>query len=68
MKGAQKDPELVKLNPMGKLPLVVDGDAVITEVAAIGIYLADRYSLGKLAPKLDDSSRRRSSSRVRWRN
>lgn len=63
MKGAQKDPEIVKLNPMGKLPIVVDGDAVITESAAIALYLADRYSLGKLAPKLDDPAR---GTYLRW--
>ena len=63
MKGAQKAPEIVKLNPMGKLPIVVDGDAVITESAAIALYLADRYSLGKLAPKLDDPAR---GTYLRW--
>jgi glutathione S-transferase len=62
-KGAQKDPEVMKLNPMGKLPLVIDGDAVITESAAIAIYLADRYSLGKLAPALDDPAR---ATYLRW--
>ena len=63
MKGAQKDPEIVKLNPMGKLPIVVDGDAVITESAAIALYLADRYSLGKLAPQLNDPAR---GTYLRW--
>jgi glutathione S-transferase len=62
-KNAHKDPEVVKLNPMGKLPLVIDGDAVITESAAIAIYLADRYSLGKLAPALDDPAR---ATYLRW--
>ncbi len=49
-KGAQKAPELVALNPMGKLPILTDGDVTVTESAAIGLYLADRYALGKLAP------------------
>ena len=43
--GQQKSPELVGLNPMGKLPVLVDGEAVVTEVAAIGLYLGDRYGL-----------------------
>jgi glutathione S-transferase len=30
---------------------------VVTESAAIGLYLADRYSLGKLAPAPDDPAR-----------
>jgi glutathione S-transferase len=63
MKGAHKAPELVALNPMGKLPILVDGDAVVTESAAIALYLADRYAPGKLAPPLDDPRR---GTYLRW--
>jgi glutathione S-transferase len=35
----------------------------VTEAAAIGLYLADRYSLGKLAPMPDDTSR---AAYLRW--
>lgn len=61
--GAHKAPELVALNPMGKLPILTDGDQVVTEVAAIGLYLADRYALGRLAPKPDDPRR---GTYLRW--
>jgi glutathione S-transferase len=61
--GAHKAPELVALNPMGKLPILTDGDQVVTEVAAIGLYLADRYALGRLAPKPDDPRR---ATYLRW--
>ncbi len=61
--GAQKRPEFLALNPMGKVPTLVDGDVVITEVAAIGMYLADRSSLGRLAPGFDDPRR---ASYLRW--
>jgi glutathione S-transferase len=61
--GEQKSPAIVALNPMGKLPIVTDGDAVVTESAAIGLYLADRYSLGSLAPKVDDPAR---ATYLRW--
>lgn len=57
MKGAHKSPEILKLNPMGKLPTLVDGDVVVTESAAIALYVADRYAPGKLAPALDDPRR-----------
>ncbi len=57
MKGEHKTEELVALNPMGKLPTLVDGEAVVTESAAIALYLADRYAPGRLAPKLDDPRR-----------
>jgi glutathione S-transferase len=63
MKGAHKAPEFLKLNPMGKLPALTDGDAVITEGAAINLYLADRYALGRLAPALDDPRR---GTYLRW--
>ena len=57
MAGAQKAPDVVALNPMGKLPILVDGDAVVTEAAAIALYLADRYAYGRLAPRVDDPAR-----------
>ncbi|MFO0587503.1 MAG: glutathione S-transferase family protein [Polyangiaceae bacterium] len=63
LKGEQKAPEVVALNPMGKLPVLTDGDTVVTESAAIGLYLADRYSAGKLAPAVDDPAR---GTYLRW--
>jgi glutathione S-transferase len=63
MKGGQKAPEVVGVNPMGKIPILKDGDVVVTEAAAIGLYLADRYALGKLAPTLDDPAR---GTYLRW--
>lgn len=61
--GQQKSPEILALNPMGKLPILVDGDVVVTESAAIGLYLADRYASGRLAPALDDPAR---GTYLRW--
>lgn len=63
MKGAQKQPAFVAINPMGKLPTLVDGDVVVTEAAAIALYLADRYAPGRLAPALDDPRR---GTYLRW--
>src|SRR3954465_13846414 len=63
MKGAQKEKDFLALNPMGKLPTLVDGDVVVTESAAIGLYLADRYAYGKLSPKVDDPKR---GTYLRW--
>src|SRR5687768_10929528 len=62
-KGGQKAPEFLRLNPMGKLPTLVDGDVVVTEGAAIALYLGDRYAYGKLAPKADDPRR---GAYLRW--
>ena len=62
-KGEGRSPEFLKINPMGKLPILTDGDAVVTESAAIGLYLADRYAAGRLAPALDDPRR---AAYLRW--
>jgi len=45
------------------VPTLTDGDAVVTETAAICLYLADRYGYGALAPKVDDPAR---AAYLRW--
>ena len=62
-KGAQKTGDVIENNPMGKIPVLVDGDTVVTEAAAIALYMADRYAHGRLAPKLDDPRR---ATYLRW--
>ena len=49
--------EFLAASPMGKVPAIVDGDASMSESAAICIYVADRYAPGTLAPVLDDPQR-----------
>ena len=41
------------INPMGKIPTLVDNDVVVTETAAICAYLADKFLDKGLAPPLD---------------
>ncbi|PRP96146.1 glutathione S-transferase family protein [Enhygromyxa salina] len=55
--GEQSTEAFRQRNRMSKLPSLLDGDTVVSETAAIGVYLADRYSLGQLAPALDDPAR-----------
>jgi glutathione S-transferase len=62
-KNEQNSPEFLQLNPMGKVPALTDGAVTVSENPAICIYLADRYSLGDLAPQLDDPRR---GSYLRW--
>jgi glutathione S-transferase len=45
--------ELRALNPMGKVPVLRHGDAIVTETAAICAYLADAFPDAGLAPPPD---------------
>lgn len=49
--------DYVAINPMGKVPAIQHGDALITEQAAIYMYLADLYPEAGLAPVIGDPLR-----------
>lgn len=63
MKGEQKSADHRALNAMGKVPVLLDGSVVVAETSAIGMYLADRYAPGCLAPALDAPER---AAYLRW--
>jgi len=46
--GDNMKPDYLAINPMGKVPALMHGDTVITEVAAICTYLADEFPQKKL--------------------
>jgi glutathione S-transferase len=55
--GEQRRPDYLAINPMGKVPAVRHGDALITEQVAIFIYLADLFPEAGLAPPISDPLR-----------
>ena len=58
MKAAeQRGAAYLKVNPMGKVPALRHGDAVVTEQVAVFLYLADLYPEAGLAPPLGDPLR-----------
>lgn len=54
--GGQKSPDFVALNANAKVPVLVDGDLVLTESAAILVYLAEKT--GQLMPATGDGRAR----------
>ena len=49
-KSAHRSPEYRKLNPNGQIPVLVNGDLVLYETAAICLYLVDQLPQAGLAP------------------
>jgi glutathione S-transferase len=56
-KGDNCTAEFLALNPMGKVPVLKHGDAVITEAAAICAYLADEFPRAGLNVPVGDPRR-----------
>lgn len=55
--GSQRAAEYMAINPMGKVPAIRHGDALVTEQAAVMMYLADLYPQAGLAPAIGDPLR-----------
>jgi glutathione S-transferase len=56
-KNEQRAPDYLAVNPMGKVPAIRHGDALVTEQPAVFIYLADLFPEAGLAPALNDPLR-----------
>jgi glutathione S-transferase len=55
--GEQRESAYLAINPMGKVPAIRHGDALITEQVAIGIYLADLFPEAGITPAIGDALR-----------
>jgi len=56
-RGEHKSPEYLKLNPNGLIPVLVEGDFVLYESAAICLHLVDTHPEHGLAPPLGTRER-----------
>ena len=63
---AHKSPAYLKLNPNGLIPVLVDGDLVLYETAAICLHLADTHPQARLAPPLSTPERAHFYKRLIW--
>lgn len=55
--GAQRQPDYLAVNPLGKVPAIVHNGALVTELGAVFIYLADAFPQKQLAPQIGDPLR-----------
>jgi glutathione S-transferase len=60
-KDEQKDPAFLRINPHGKIPVLVDGDFVLPESDAILWYIGESFPAAQLLPPPDASPAARQS-------
>ncbi|KVD01674.1 glutathione S-transferase [Burkholderia ubonensis] len=61
--GQHRLPDYLSINPMGKVPALRHGDAIITEQAAVYLYAAELYPEAGLSPGVGDPLR---GAYLRW--
>ena len=61
-----KEPAYLKLNPNGLMPVLVDGDLVLYETAAICLHLADTHPEAGLMPPLGSAERAHAYKWLMW--
>lgn len=65
--GDQKKPEFLAINPNGKVPTLVDGDAKIFESLAILVWLGERYGAEKgMWPRVGSAEHAEALSWTMW--
>ncbi|MEO8249351.1 MAG: glutathione S-transferase family protein, partial [Burkholderiales bacterium] len=66
-KGEQNSPEYKAINPHGQVPVLVDGDSVITQIVAIVSLLNDRFSEAGFLPR-DPLAKAKALETLAWMN
>lgn len=61
--GEQLKPDYLAVNPMGKVPAISHRGVVVTEQAAVALYLGDLFSEAGMAPAIDAPRR---GAYLRW--
>lgn len=63
---AHKTADYLRLNPNGLLPVLVDGDLVLYETAAICLHLCDTHPASRLAPPFGSAERAQFYKWLMW--
>jgi len=66
-KAEQRAPEYLAINPRGQVPVLVDGDEVITQIPAIVLYLDSKFPEAGLLPA-SGVARSRALQALAWMN
>jgi len=56
-RGEGQEPWFLAINPAGKVPVLIDGDQVIAESAAICLHLAEKFPASRLLPPVGSPER-----------
>ncbi len=64
--GEHKSPDYLKMNPNGLIPVLVDGDMVLYETAAICLHLTDTHPEMGLAPAVGSKERAQFYKWLMW--
>ena len=65
-RGQHKSPDYLRLNPNGLIPVLVDGELVLYETAAILLHLADTHARAQLLPALGTAARAQAYKWLVW--
>jgi glutathione S-transferase len=66
MRNAHKAPDYLQLNPNGLIPVLVDGELVLYETAAICLHLSDTHPEAALVPPIGSSERAHGYKWLMW--
>jgi len=66
-KNEQKSPEYLAINPRGQVPVLVDGDEVITQIMAIIAYIDAKFPESQFIPR-EPLERARFVEKLAWMN
>ncbi len=64
--GAHRAPAYLALNPNGRIPVLVDGDLVLYETAAIVLHLVDTHPAARIAPTVGTPERAQFYKWLAW--